>query len=57
MSVFPGLGDILLILLRARATSVIVVDLLNCERGNFNLLPSMQCKPCLFRLSNMYREA
>lgn len=53
----PGLVNTLLISFRARATSVPEVDLLNCKRGNFNLLASMQCKPSLFRLNNMYREA
>jgi len=38
-------------------SSVIEVDLLNCRRGHFNLLASIQCKPSLCRLTNMYREA
>lgn len=39
--IFPGLVNVLLISFRARATSVIEVDLLNCKRGNFNLLASV----------------
>lgn len=53
----PGRVNTLLISFRARATSVTEVDLLNCRRGNFNLLASIQCKPSLFRLNNTYREA
>lgn len=55
--IFPGLVNILLALFRARATSAVEVDSLNCKRGDFNVLASVQCKPSLFRLNNMYGEA
>lgn len=39
--IFPGLVNILLALFRARATSAVEVDSLNCKRGDFNVLASV----------------